>query len=728
MKDKPKTVAQLPAVPSGRRPRSPYPKDFTIAAAKAVVDEKMSLTEVAKALKIPVTTVEGWAEKYRVGGAGAFENAPGRGGKRTKKRVGADPRRDAIVAVKKEQPHAGSRRIRDVVKRFFGIGTSDTTVRRVLQEEGLTEKREPPPPKPKPKEKRFERAEPNQLWQSDLFTFLLRRHERVYVAAFLDDHSRYLVGLALAHHQRSSLVMEALARAIAEYGTPREILTDQGRQYTAWRGSTDFEEELRRNGIRHVKSRPHHPQTCGKIERFWKTMWEEFLSRTVIADFADCQRRIALFVQHYNFQRPHQALGGMTPADRFFRSAPQVRAVVEATVAENALRIAQEKPVRKPFYLVGRLGDRELTITANTAGLSVRVGSEETTIPLSKESDDEGASTTRWNAGRSTEEESAPTGTEVAGRERDGRHREEPLPDGAVGALGREAGERRDRGDEDFSRDVLPDGNASTSRDARGAESAGDEQARERSAGAVGSEAADQRAGDPDRAAEDRKEKSGAAPVADPQVRSVGAGEDGPPWSSAEECAPILDPEWEEELSTLDGEGDRERVFDPDEGWRERNVKWERKLSGSDAPSDPAVEERSNGEEDVHADADRSATGTDAAARESRGGPGRTEDDVRGGARAGSVSQSLPVDGASGRDGVAGRDRAETGRPAGEAGERRDARSGGREAAEGEREAVGTRGNDGPPSERRERSPARPNRADGQSEADEDDEEEERDE
>src|SRR5688572_11376573 len=92
----------------------------------------------------------------------------------------------------------------------------------------------------------------------------------------MDDHSRFIVSHALAHHQRSELVMEALARGIATYGTPEEILTDQGRQYTAWRGETDFERELRRNGIRHVKSRPQHPQTLGKVERFWKTLWDEF--------------------------------------------------------------------------------------------------------------------------------------------------------------------------------------------------------------------------------------------------------------------------------------------------------------------------------------------------------------------------------------------------------------------------------------------------------------------
>src|SRR5262249_58049409 len=106
--------------------------------------------------------------------------------------------------------------------------------------------------KPHPEEPRFERAEPNQLWQSDIFTFLLRRHERLYVAAFMDDYSRYLVSFSIAHHQKSSLVMEALARGIADYGVPRELLTDQGRQYPAWRGPDEFRAELPRQGGRHL--------------------------------------------------------------------------------------------------------------------------------------------------------------------------------------------------------------------------------------------------------------------------------------------------------------------------------------------------------------------------------------------------------------------------------------------------------------------------------------------
>jgi transposase InsO family protein len=129
-----------------------------------------------------------------------------------------------------------------------------------------------------------------------IFTFLLRRYERLYLCAFMDDHSRFIVGWALLHHQKSELVLEALTRAIAKYGVPEEILTDQGRQYTVWRGETQFEQELRRQRIRHIKSRPQRPQTLGKVERFWKTLWDEFLSRTVFADFADCERRLGPFV------------------------------------------------------------------------------------------------------------------------------------------------------------------------------------------------------------------------------------------------------------------------------------------------------------------------------------------------------------------------------------------------------------------------------------------------
>ena len=164
----------------GRTRRTVGPLEVMVSAASMVVDQKLATTQVAAQLKIPSTTVADWVKRYRAGGRAAFEvrrrpsgyTQAGRGRlPRTEAPpVGnrgalakADARRDAVLAVKREQPQAGSRRIRDVVRRFFGIGASETTVRRVLKAQASAEKRGPPRPKPKARERRFERAEPNQL-------------------------------------------------------------------------------------------------------------------------------------------------------------------------------------------------------------------------------------------------------------------------------------------------------------------------------------------------------------------------------------------------------------------------------------------------------------------------------------------------------------------------------------------------------------------------------------
>jgi transposase InsO family protein len=260
-----------------------YGLSFRLKAVQLVLEEGVTIERTAQLLGTAAKTIRDWVEKYRHGGLDALTPKPPKPPPRPAT-VAQQAKRDAVVAARSEHPEWGTRRIRDTLERFEALGVSETEVRRILHEAGLIEpavgsngtaEREHPA-------RRFERAAPNQLWQSDIFTFLLRRQERVYLTAFMDDHSRFIVSYALAHHQRSPLVLEALSRGIAEYGTPEEVLTDNGRQYAAWRGETDFQRELRRFGIRHIRSRPQHPQTLGKVERFWKTLWDEFLSRGVL--------------------------------------------------------------------------------------------------------------------------------------------------------------------------------------------------------------------------------------------------------------------------------------------------------------------------------------------------------------------------------------------------------------------------------------------------------------
>jgi transposase InsO family protein len=665
----------------------------------------VSLGEAARVFGISKSSIEHWVTRFRASGLKGLEPQPSGAPAHRDKRE-TDPRREAVKALRSEHPEYGTRRIRDVLARFEALGVSETEVRRILHKEGLIPETRPPRAPREHPERRFERAEPNQLWQSDIFTFLLRRHERVYVTAFMDDHSRFVVAHAVAHHQRSALVLEALERGIAAYGPPREILTDQGRQYTAWRGTTDFEQTLRRYGIRHIKSRPQHPQTLGKVERFWKTLWDEFLSRTVFADFADCLRRLQLFIDGYNFQRPHQGLAGLVPADRFFRAAPQVRAAVERAVESNALQLAQQKPPRKPFYLVGRFGDRDLSIAASGSGLHVQLGSETETIRMPKEeTDDEQTETARrFAAATSDAEAAAAADAEMAvAAEGPGGGGAEALPDGAHGALGGEAGDGGDWGAADLAGDLLPAGGAGTEGDAAGAVAWSD-------GGWDGGgelHGADRGAGGEVPAAGAGQAPDGAVAAAHAQSGEAGAGGDGSGEAAAVE-GPALDERWNErfaELDAADGDARGDRDADPDAWWRDAALRWERKLAGADAASDDGGREGVHDEQELHGAAGDPAVGA-RPLPDGAGGLGEKAHGERGGGAAGAFAAADADAGAPGDGGSAGGDDWGEAGPAAAAGEGGGAGGGEPAAAEGERAADGASRHGGPAASRGVRSGA----------------------
>ena len=211
----------------------------------------------------------------------------------------------------------------------------------------------------------FERAKPNQLWQTDLFTFILKRqNRRVYLVAFMDDHSRFMVGYGLHASQSTALVLEVLRAALTSHGAPEEILTDNGSQYVTWRGKSLFSKELEKRGIKQIVATPRRPQTLGKIERFWGTLWRECLEAAVFVDMGDAQRRIGLFIDHYNFQRCHQGIDGLVPADRFFGAAPEVLKTMKARVAANALELARHGRPSNPFYMTGQVGGQPFSVHA----------------------------------------------------------------------------------------------------------------------------------------------------------------------------------------------------------------------------------------------------------------------------------------------------------------------------------------------------------------------------
>jgi transposase InsO family protein len=326
-------------------------------AVEAWQKSGLSQAMFAKQWGVNPITFSGWVSM-----AGA--KAPGE--RRGRKPRLAEPVKREVVSVKQRYPSFGFLKIRDFVRRFSGMGVSTGSVRKVLKAEGVRpvavvhrrrRKKSVGPPQ------EIERAQPNDLWQSDItYVDVPWSRKPLYLVAFMDDRSRYVVSFGLHVHQKVEIVLDALAEGISRYGKPKEVLTDQGRQYYAWRGKNEFQRRLKLDGIQHVVSRAHHPETLGKCERFWKTVQTELWHRVILRDLGDARERLKQYVAHYNFQRPHQGLDGMTPADRFFGVEKAVEAARDRAVAANALRLALGEPPRKPLYLVGQIDGQAVSV------------------------------------------------------------------------------------------------------------------------------------------------------------------------------------------------------------------------------------------------------------------------------------------------------------------------------------------------------------------------------
>lgn len=238
-------------------------------------------------------TLYKWKKNFEKDGPAGLMDAP-KGGRRGSRLP--DITKRAILMIKDANPEFGCQLISDMLARGPALPASPSAVSKVLHEAGYVldeEETKPHPPKPK----RFERAAPNQLWQTDIFTFMLKRqNRRVYLVAFMDDPSRFIVGYGVHGSASTAMVLEVFHMAIGSFQALREVLTDNGPQYVTWRGRSQFAKDCAKRGIEQIVSRPRHPQTLGKIERFWGTLWRDFLKTAIFLDLEDARRRIGLFI------------------------------------------------------------------------------------------------------------------------------------------------------------------------------------------------------------------------------------------------------------------------------------------------------------------------------------------------------------------------------------------------------------------------------------------------
>jgi transposase InsO family protein len=363
-----KKKSSSPPTTKKRLDNSRYAMEIKLLALDAL-EAGLSASEVSEIIGVSDASIYSWQKQYNKSGIDGLKRRP------TSRKVQyrCKALEEHIINFREQNPTKGIRKVSDEMRRTEGLDVSPEKVRQVVNEAGLGN----PPPKSKrrpPQVRRFERKHPNHCWQIDIFTFDLKRMYKVYLIGMIDDHSRYIVGHGLYRQQTAEAVLEVVKGAIGEFGAPREILSDNGRQFVAWRGKTRFQKVLTQHGIQHVRSAPQHPMTLGKIERFWQSIWREFLDEAFFASFADACRRISHWVDHYNFQRPHQGINGACPADRFYGIANDVEAAVQQGCKDNSLRLALGQEPQPPLFLMGQLGGTDVRVQRKGEEIEVKVG------------------------------------------------------------------------------------------------------------------------------------------------------------------------------------------------------------------------------------------------------------------------------------------------------------------------------------------------------------------
>lgn len=289
--------------------------DFVILASQSGLEMK----ELCRRFGVSRKTGYKWLARYRTGGAEGLQERS-RKPLHSPKQV-AVGMAEAVVALRLETTWCG-RKLRRRLQNLGHTGVpAASTCTQILRRAGLLKQDAPAGPW-----QRFERESPNALWQADHKGYVeTQRGQRCHPLTMLDDHSRFNLVLDAADNQRTETVQAAMTAAFERYGLPEAILCDNGAPWgnvAEGTGHTALTVWLLRLGVRVLHGRPYHPQTQGKEERFHRTLNAELLTRHTWRDLTHCAEEFPRYRHRYNHERPHDALGGDTPASRY---QPSVR-------------------------------------------------------------------------------------------------------------------------------------------------------------------------------------------------------------------------------------------------------------------------------------------------------------------------------------------------------------------------------------------------------------------
>lgn len=212
--------------------------------------------------------------------------------------------------------------------------------------------------------RRFEAACAGEMYQMDVSYVYLSGLPVQYLVVIVDDYSRFCVGAELCGDQKGETLLGMLHEACNRHGKPGKLLTDQGSGFYSWSArQTMFQQYLDDQRIEHLVGNPHSPQSQGKVERLIQTLKREWLGRTQFASLAEAVAGLAVYIRGYNYDRPHQGIGGFRPADRFYGVMAE-RSRIEAELTGREIDFSKG-------YCIFKIQENSVSVVSSPAGIAV---------------------------------------------------------------------------------------------------------------------------------------------------------------------------------------------------------------------------------------------------------------------------------------------------------------------------------------------------------------------
>ena len=281
---------------------------------RLVEGSELGVIRTLRQLKINKSTFYNWYNQYlRYGYDGLARKKAKR--QTVWNRI-SDADRDKVVEIALEKPESSSRELAWHITDHYRYYISESSVYRILKANGLISM---PAFTVMSASASFhdKTTAINQMWQTDFTYFKILGWGWYYLSTILDDYSRYIIHWELCSTMKATDVMQTVEKALQLTGlsekNPPKLLSDNGSAYL----SKDLAEYLDDRKIRHIKGRPNHPQTQGKIERYHRSM-KNIVKLDNYYSPGQLKLKITEFVHFYNHERYHESLQNLTPADVYF--------------------------------------------------------------------------------------------------------------------------------------------------------------------------------------------------------------------------------------------------------------------------------------------------------------------------------------------------------------------------------------------------------------------------